>query len=158
MADIRDWGAFVRGRWDWTRHGYEAGFPRKCQFTDLDGAVEFDGHSLVIEPKHHDGLGPMPYPDDGQLRFLRNEHKLGKAVIVLYGCGPCNSPQGVRLLGSTRPEDTWKDWRGRELTERRRLLKYGIDVALGLVEMSDAQLEEVIWPDVRRPPDSKDIA
>lgn len=134
MADIRDWGAFVRGRWDWSRHGYEKGFPRGCQFTDLDGAVEFNGQRLVIEPKHHDGLGPCNYPDTGQLLFLRDEVKLGKAVIVLYGCGPCNSPQAIRVLGTDRSSDRFEDWRrGRDLPERRRLLKTEIDRALGLL-------------------------
>lgn len=163
MADIRDWGAFVRGRWDWTRHGYEKGFPRGCQFTDVDGACEIDGRRLIIEPKHHDGLGPMPYPDTGQLLYLRDEVRLGKAVIVLYGCGPCNSPQGVRLLAGEKQHDAWKDWRGLGLTERRQLLKVEIDVALGLSRAAehkadDPQLDEVIWPEVRRPPDWTGVA
>jgi hypothetical protein len=161
MADIRDWGAFVRGRWDWTKHGYEKGFPRGCQFTDLYGAVEFDGRRLVVEPKHHDGIGPCEYPDTGQLLFLRDEVRLGKTVIVLYGCGPCNSPQAVRVLGRDRTEDRWEDWRGRDLTDRRQLLKLEFDRALALVPVaeqlperdSSAGLVEVAWPEVRRPPD-----
>ncbi len=72
MADVRDWGKFVRGRWDWSRGGYERGFPRGCQFTDVDAAIEFDNRGLVIEPKHYDGVGPLPdpYSATGQLLFL----------------------------------------------------------------------------------------
>lgn len=133
MADINDWAAFIRGRWDWSRYGYEKGFPRGCQFTDIDAAVEFDGRRLVIEPKHHDGttMG-FPYPDDGQLSFLRDEVRLGKAVIVLYGCGACNSPQAVRVLGHRKNEDRWEDWRGFDIEERRKRLKREIDHAMGL--------------------------
>lgn len=134
MADIKDYGAFIRGRWDWDRYGYQRGFPRGCGFTDIDAAVEFDGHRLVIEPKHHDGIGPCDYPPSGQTMFLRDEVKLGKVVIVLYGCGACNSPQAVRVLGRAKPEDRWEDWRGRDIEERRGLLKREIDRALGLPE------------------------
>jgi hypothetical protein len=136
MADINDWAKFIRGRWEWTRYGYEAGFPRGCQFTDVDAAVEFDGRGLVIEPKHHDGIGPCAYPDTGQLGFLRNEARLGKTVIVLYGCGACDSPQAIRVLGETRTDDRWEDWRGRDVLERRRLLKQEIDRAMALEEVA----------------------
>lgn len=155
MSDIRDWSAFIRGRWDWTKHGYEKGFPRGCQFTDLDAAVEFDGRRLVVETKHHDGIGPCDYPDIGQLIFLRDEVRLGKSVIVLYGCGGCNSPQAVRVLGTAKAEDRWEDWRGRDLAERRRLLKHEIDRALGLApeDVVDRALEETIWPKARQPPE-----
>lgn len=132
MADVRDWGKFIRGRWDWTRYGYERGFPRGCQFTDIDATVEFDGHRLVIEPKHHDGIGACDYPDMGQLLLLRDEVKLGKAVLVLYGCGACDSPQAVRILGRVKSEDVWHDWRGKDIEERRKLLKEQIDIAMGL--------------------------
>jgi hypothetical protein len=132
MADIRDWGAFIRGRWDWHRFGYDKGFPRGCTFTDVDAATEFDGRRLVIEPKHHDGVGACPYPDNGQLGYLRDEVWLGKVVIVLYGCGPCNSPQAVRVLGSDRDHDRFEDWRGLGIEERRKLFKAEIDRALGI--------------------------
>ena len=138
MADIRNWGNLVRCRWDWTSGGYESSFPRGCQFTDLDAAVEFDGHGLVIEPKHYDGVGMLPgdgYPPGvgaGQLRFLRNEAFLGKAVIVLYGCGPCNDPHAVYVLGMNRSEDRFEDWRGMDKADRRKLLKAEIDRAMGL--------------------------
>lgn len=132
MADIKDFAALIRGRWQWKSFGYEESFPRGCGFTDVDATTEFDGRRLVIEPKHHDGTGPCPYPDDGQLGLLRDEVRLGKAVIVLYGCGVCNSPQAARILGTTRKEDAWKDWRGLDIEERRKLLKQEIDRALGL--------------------------
>lgn len=134
MADVRDWGAFIRGRWDWNRRGYESGFPRRCGFTDIDAALEFDGHRLIIEPKHHEGVGPMGYPDDGQLRLLRDEVRLGKTVLVLYGCAQCDSPWGVRVLGPGpgKSADRWEDWRGLDIEERRKLLKHEIDLAMGL--------------------------
>lgn len=135
MADIRDWGKFIRGRWDWTRSGMEKGFPRNCQFTDVDASVEFDGHMLLIETKHHDGIGSCEYPDAGQLQSLRAEVRLGKSVIVLYGCGACASPQGIRILGATRASDMWHDWRNiHSIAERRRLLKHHIDAAMGLAQ------------------------
>lgn len=138
MADIRDWGAFLRGRWNWTRGGYEAGFPRGCQFTDVDASTEFDGRRLVIEAKMHDGTGPCDYPATGQLLALRDEVGLGKTVLVLYGCGACNSPQAVRVLGERREGDRWEDWRGLPIEERRRLLKAEIDAALGLASRRGA--------------------
>jgi len=132
MGDINDWAAFVRGRWEWERYGYQHGFPRNCQFTDIDAAIEFDGRRLIIEPKHHDGVGPMAYPPTGQLMYLRDEAALGKTVIVLYGCGCCNSPQGIRVLAEHKPDDRWEDWRGLDVEERRKLLKAEIDNALGI--------------------------
>ncbi len=136
MADIRDWGKFLRGRWDWTRGGYEKGFPRGCQFTDVDAATEFDGRFLLIETKHHDGTGiGMEYPDTGQLMALRAEVRLGKTVFVLYGCGPCNSPQGLRILGLEKSSDRWIDWRDiPSIEERRQRFKQQVDTALALCE------------------------
>lgn len=154
MADINDWAKFIRGRWNWTHGGYEAGFPRGCQFTDIDAAVEFDGRCLVIEPKHHDGIGACDYPDTGQLGFLRNEARLGKAVIVLYGCGACDSPQAIRILGETRTDDRWEDWRGRDILERRRLLKQEIDRAMGVGNRASVNEKPVPiedWPPIARP-------
>lgn len=132
MADVRDWGAFIRGRWDWHRFEYDKGFPRSCQFSDIDAATEFDGQALVIEPKHHDGFGPCPYPENGQLGLLRDDVRRGKTVFVLYGCATCNSPQALRILGSARADDKWLDWRGRDIEERRKLFKEEIDRAVGL--------------------------
>jgi hypothetical protein len=134
MADIKDWGKFVRGRWDWTRFGYEKGFPRGCQFTDVDAAVEFDGARLVIEPKHYDGVGPWPgHPDKGQMLFLQDEAALGKKVFVLWGCGACNDPYAILEI---RPEGpgAFHDWRDQPKDQRRRNLKRQIDGALGLDE------------------------
>lgn len=134
VSDIRDWGAFIRGRWNWTRGGYEKDFPRGCQFTDIDAAVEFDGYRLLIEPKHFDGEGELPeLPPLGQLRFLRDEAKLGKAVFVLYGCGACNDPWGVRWISEPCPPGGPEfDWRDLPKAERRARLKRHIDWALGL--------------------------
>ena len=131
MADIRDWGSFIRTRWDWTKNGYEIGFPRHCAFTDVDAAIEFDGRFLLIEAKQNDGLAPIDMPPAGQLMALRREVQLGKTVLILYGCGVCNSPQAVRILGT--PGELL-DWRGRPLTERRLLLKAVIDNAMGVVK------------------------
>lgn len=133
VSDIRDWGAFLRGRWNWTRYGYEMGFPRGCQFTDIDAAVEFDGHRLVIEPKHYDGVGDFASIPTGQLRFLRDEVSLGKVVLVLYGCGACNSPYGIYDVN----RDEWFDWRGCDLKDRRARLKNHIDRALGLLAVGN---------------------
>jgi hypothetical protein len=137
MADVRDWARFIRGRWDWTAHGYEDGFPRGCQFTDLDAAAEIDGHELVIEAKQWDGEGIIPsiYEDrcTGQRRFLRNEAAFGKRVFVVYGCGVCNDPYALHELGPRHPDDRFMDWRGLGRQERRKLFKNEIDRALGLV-------------------------
>lgn len=137
MADIRDWAAFIRGRWNWSAYGYEDGFPRGCQFTDLDAGTEFDGRSLDIETKAWDGLGIVPsiYGDNdkGQRLFLRNEAKLGKTVFVVYGCGCCNNPYAMHRLGVTRSEDRFLDWREYDLEQRRKNLKHEIDQAMGLL-------------------------
>lgn len=136
MADVRDWGRFIRGRWDWTRFGYEVGFPRGCQFTDVDASVEFDKRQLVIECKAWDGDGILPSIYDekstGQRRQLRDEAALGKTVFVLYGCGVCNDPYALHVIAPVRAEDIFVDWRGRDKAERRRLLKSAIDRAVGL--------------------------
>jgi len=109
MSDIRDWGKFIRGRWDWTSGGYEEGFPRGCQFTDVDGDIEFDGCRLELETKHWDGVGERPpLPLTGQLRKLQDAVSLGKSVLVLYGCGPCNDPRAVYDVG----RNEWFDWTG----------------------------------------------
>lgn len=140
MADVRDWGKFVRGRWDWTRFGYEQGFPRGCQFTDIDAVVEFDGRRLVIEPKHYEGLGPLPgKPETGQSMLLRDEVRLGKTVLVLYGCGACDDPYAIHVYGGRPAEDRFVDWREFGKEERRRRLKRYIDWALGLVDDPDRE-------------------
>ena len=158
MADVRDWGKFIRGRWDWTRHGYETGFPRGCQFTDVDATVEFDGRALVIEPKHYEGLGlvPSPYSNTGQMLYLRSEAQLGKVVLMLFGCGPCNDPYAVLRVGKTRSEDVahqWRDEHGQWLPkgERRQRLKRLIDEAMGIVQPAALDLDADDWPPVREP-------
>lgn len=132
MADVRDWGHFIRSRWDWERFGYEKGFPRGCGFTDQDASLEFDGFSLCIEPKHFDGAGYLPDMDVGQRLFLRDEAKRGKTVFVLYGCATCNDPYAIRYIGVDRDADVFVDWRGKPREERRALLKEAIDTAMGL--------------------------
>jgi hypothetical protein len=136
MADVRDWGRFIRGRWNWTAFGYEDGFPRNSQFTDVDSSVEFDDRRLVIECKGWDGDGIIPsiYGDKstGQRMHLRDEAKLGKTVFVLYGCGVCNDPYALHILGPSKHDDLFVDWRGLDRPERRKLLKRAIDEALGL--------------------------
>lgn len=134
MADVRDWGAFIRGRWNWKRFGYEKDFPRTCGFTDVDAAVEFDGKALLIETKHYDGIGALPgLPSNGQLWFLQDEVKRGKYVLVLYGCGVCDDPYAVYDVGGKqwfKFLDGDGKWQDKE--ERRRQLKRHINFALGL--------------------------
>lgn len=143
MSDIRDWNRFLRGRWDWTKFGYEQGFPRGCQFTDVDAALEFDGRMLNIETKQYDGIGALPeLPRVGQLRFLQNESSLGKTVLVLYGCGVCNDPYAVYDVGR-REWFVWRDaatgeWMPKP--ERQARLKRHIDRAMGLVDEGGRQL------------------
>jgi hypothetical protein len=131
MGDVRDWGKFIRGRWDWKRFGYEQGFPRNCGFTDVDAATEFDGRRLVIEAKGYDGTGIIPKPEGGQLDLLRDEAGLGKTVFIVYGCGVCNDPYAIHQV-YRRPPDRFEDWRGRDKEERRKLFKAEIDRAMGV--------------------------
>lgn len=137
MADIRNREKFLQGRVNWTANGYETGFPRGCQFSDLDAIIEFDGQSLVIEGKHHDGIDSCPYPPMGQLLMLRFlKRKLGRNghVFALYMDAEADSPWALRILGETKSADVWKDWRKIEsIEERRRLLKEQIDLALRLI-------------------------
>jgi len=135
MSDIRDWFAFIRGRWDWTRGGYEQSFPRGCQFTDIDAAVEFDGRWLVIEPKHYDGIGELPRRiPSGQRMLLEQEAGLGKTVFVLYGCGPCNDPYAIEYVSEPPiPGQRLFDWRGCDKLTRRSRLRAHIERAMGLI-------------------------
>lgn len=134
MSDIRDWGRFLRGRWDWTSGGYEKNFPRGCQFTDVDAAVEFDGNRLVIEPKHFDGVGALPRQVPvGQRIFLEDEARQDKTVFVLYGCGPCNDPYAIDYISEPPiAGQRLYDWRGLDKTTRRLRLRAHIERAMGL--------------------------
>lgn len=134
MSDVRDWFVFIRGRWDWTRSGYERNFPRGCQFTDIDAAVEFDGRRLEIEPKHYDGLGDLPRIPTGQRRFLQDEATLGKTVFVLYGCGPCNDPYAIEYISEPPNGQRLYDWRGLDKVTRRLRLRAHIERAMNLIE------------------------
>lgn len=130
MSDIRNWGQFIRGRWDWTKFGYEKGFPRNCQFTDIDASVEFNGRGLFVECKAYDGEGYLPGIDVGQSRYLDwlvSEHP-ASTVFILFGCGACNDPYAVRNVTTGE----FHDWRGMEKTVRRKALKAFIDQAMGL--------------------------
>jgi hypothetical protein len=151
MGDVRDWGAFIRGRWDWTRHGYEKGFPRSCQFSDLDAVVEFDGKRLLIEAKSYDGQGIIPKPEGGQLYLLRSEAGLGRTVLIVYGCGVCNDPYAIHQIYPRHP-DRFEDWRGFEKQERRKLLKEEIDKAMGLrlCRGSDLTIHSTLTPKFSR--------
>jgi hypothetical protein len=139
MSDVRNWGAFIRGRWDWTRGGYEKNFPRGCQFTDVDAAVEFDGCGLVIEPKHYDGVGELSRQiPGGQRKFLENEARLGKTVFVLYGCGPCNDPYAIEYISDAPVAgQRFYDWRGCDKVTRRLRLRAHIERAMGLLAEQD---------------------
>lgn len=131
MSDIRDWGKFIRGRWEWSRFDYERGFPRGCQFTDVDAAVEFDGRSLEIEAVHWDGTGCVPRKNGGQRYRLQREAQIpGRTVLIVYGCGCCNNPLFVENVGTHEELDL----RGKDLGGRRQAFKDAIDVAMGLWE------------------------
>ncbi len=114
----------------WTRFGYERGFPRGCQFGDIDAALEFDGRSMLIEAKAFDGIGNPPPLSKGQRWNLEHEVSLGKTVFVLYGCGACNDPLFVVNMSTGERHDLRKH---RKLA-RRQELKRLIDVAMGLRE------------------------
>lgn len=129
MSDIRDWGKFIRGRWDWESFGYEKGFPRKCAFSDVDAVVEFDGRTLFIETKAYDGEGELPEVPGGQHRLLEHlAEQPDTTVLLLYGCGCCNAPYAVKDKGT----GVFYDWRGMATTARRRELKLLIDKAMGV--------------------------
>lgn len=157
MADVRDWGRFIRGRWDWTRFGYEDGFPRGCQFTDIDSMIEFDGRGLKIECKPLDPelLLPNrrpPLPPTGQLRALQAEatHP-GSTVLVVYGCGVCNDPYAVYDVGR-KEWHIWRSARGKwdDLGARRTRLKWLIDSAMGLippVQIQPVDPADLDWPE-----------
>jgi hypothetical protein len=129
MGDVRDWARFIRSRWDWTDFGYERGFPRGCQFTDVDAGTEFNSKDLLIETKLWDGLGAVPTVRTGQLLYLRREAATHhKTVLILYGCGVCNNPLVVDDVAT----GSRYDWRDKSLIERRQLFKDLIDVSMGL--------------------------
>lgn len=129
MSDIRDWGAFIRGRWNWTRYGYEHGFPRGCQFSDIDAVVEFNDRVLFIETKHYEGVGNLTRPARGQtLLAERLTRDPSTSYLLVYGCGCCNNPQAAWDAAT----GILHDWRTLELVERRRRLKAVIDAAMDL--------------------------
>ena len=151
MGSIRNWASFSRSRWDWTAFGYEEGFPRNCQFSDQDAEVEFDGHWLEIEALTYDGIGEFPTISTGQSIKLRKEASFGKTVIILYGCGVCNDPYGICVLGPMYKQDRLEDWRELPKPERRKLLKYEIDRAMGLTPDTRSDPPPLITIDGRSP-------
>lgn len=128
MADIRKPELFMAGRWKWSSFGYEIGFPRGCQFTDVDAAIEFDGHKLFIEAKECDGVSGFPVLSTGQRLFLSSLVDATTTVLVLYGNATRNDPLGVFDVGRREKFD----WRQVELDERRAQLKWHIDRAMGV--------------------------
>lgn len=96
MADIRDPWAFILGRWNWTRDGYESKLPRGSQIGDLDGFLELSGRHLFIEVKDWHGEGSLPKLPGGQAMALRSlcRHD-GQAVLIVYGCPHMNRPYYV---------------------------------------------------------------
>lgn len=130
MADIRDYAAFVRSRWDWHKFGYEDGFPGRCGFGDIDAALEFRNHALVVESKIWDGQGLRPPVQEGQVLLLRDEVNRGKTALIVYGCGICDDPWYIERL--TRVGKRPFDLHNMPLDERRRALKCEINQAMGL--------------------------
>lgn len=134
MADIRDWGAFIRSRWDWHRLGYEDGWPRGIAFSDTDGWVSVDGgrRRLKLECKLYDGTGIIPKPDGGQLRTFREDATIpGITVLVMYGCPTCDHPFALHQIAA-RPPDRFEDWRGLDKADAHKRLKAEFDRAVGL--------------------------
>ena len=132
MADIRDYEKFIKGRWRWTGFGYEKGFPRGCQFSDIDAITEFDGRTLVIEAKEFGGTGFLPDLPTGQVRLLRHLAKHA-TVYVVFGIAQQDEPYALRQLYPTPGRDRFEDWRQLGDKEKRhQLFKDEIDWALGV--------------------------
>lgn len=132
MGDIESWELYKRGRWDWTRHGYEKGFPNGSQFSDIDAAVEFDQRFLMIESKHHELGTPLPRFEGGQRYMYRKLVDRGVTVLVLFGDAPNNDPHAIRTLGKTYPQDRLTSFERFDIADRQWRLKQAIDGAMGL--------------------------
>jgi hypothetical protein len=128
--------ALARGRWNWTRGGYETGLPRGCQFTDLDAVIEIDGRVLIIEAVHHasptDPVDLGGRPPMGQRVALRRLAALDEdvRVFVLYGNAQANDPQAALLLAPWPSGDRLLNWRPFPLVERRLRLRRLIEELL----------------------------
>lgn len=132
MADIRDYEKFIKGRWKWTGFGYEEGFPRGCQFSDIDAITEFDGRALVIEAKEYAPPGILPEIKPGQMRLLRHlaQHS---TVYVVWGIAQLDEPWALKQIYPTYGRDRFENWRDIESREKRhQLFKDEIDWALGV--------------------------
>lgn len=128
MADVRDWAAFIRGRWNWTSFGYEKNFPRGCQFTDIDAYTNFDGRSLSVETKQWDGIGKVPVIPTGQLRAYKDAAGQTDTVLIVWGCACCNDPLAILNVGTGE----FADLRAHTKPERRQFLSASFDKAMGL--------------------------
>lgn len=119
--------AIARERWNWTKFGYEQGFPGICQFADIDAVVEFDGRALAIECKHHDGVSGFERLKDGQWRLQRRLVDAGWSAFTLYGDARTNEPWGIWHYGDRHPRDL------RRMTRRfrREILTDEINKAMG---------------------------
>ena len=110
MADIRNWEAYKRGRWNWTSLGYEKQLERGCQLGDIDAHLESSGQHLFIECKHWEDDGDHPLPPNahsprgisgGQLQALRQlARKDGVTVWLFYGDATQNIPRYLVHLGT----------------------------------------------------------
>lgn len=97
MADIRDWDAFKRGRWNWTAGGYEHGLG-PCAFGDIDAHLERRGWHLFIEAKHYENGRSMSLSiPTGQWIALRSLIANGHTVWLLLGDATANDPLFLRM-------------------------------------------------------------
>ena len=145
MADIRDYQKFIQGRWKWTGFGYEQGFPRGCQFSDIDAITEFDGRTLVIEAKEYGGPPALlPSLPTGQVRLLRHLARHA-TVYVIFGIAQLDEPWALKQLYPTPGRDRFENWRDIESREKRhQLFKDEIDWALGVGRW--AEEAGALWP------------
>jgi hypothetical protein len=139
VSDIRDWEKYKRSRWSWTSQGYERGFPRGCQFMDIDAYTEFNGMRLMIESKHYEGYGEPPSLPKGQRWALEREAQdENKTVLVVYGNAQTNDPMVVHVLAGSGMPAKVHDFRTLTVEQRREQLKYLIDEAMNLVTVGGA--------------------
>lgn len=128
MAEIRDFW-LKRHRWDWTKYGYEEGFPRKCAWSDIDGVVEFDEKCAMYEFKRWDGeiglehaLAEIPR---GQRKLHQALRSTGASFFVLFGVPENDDPLAAFVVTSFagKYRGRWHDWRGVPIDVRRKELR-----------------------------------
>lgn len=121
---VQDIDLFRRGFWEWKAGGYEAGFPRGCGFSDIDGMCEIDGRFLFVEGKFWSGDGDLPILPNGQRQALqRLACYRNVSVLAIYGHAGSNNPLGASDMCDGRSID----WRDRPIHARRLALKRAID-------------------------------